>query len=128
MITGLAFVAYAVRDMATATEFYRDVLGLKPGETFNDAYVEFTVGSAAFALDASPPPGIEPGTCSGAAFEVDDIHAERARLAALGVTISDVYDFPNCSACFAQDPDGNRFTLHSRRGGTGGERANTAGK
>lgn len=117
MITGLAFVAYAVRDITSAVAFYRDVLGLKAGEVFNDEYVEFTVGASAFAVDAAPPPGIEPGTCSGAAFEVDDIRAERERLATLGVTISEVYDFPNCTACFVQDPDGNRFALHSLKDG-----------
>ena len=90
MITDLAFVAYAVRDMAVAVAFYRDVLGLKPGQTFNEEYVEFTVGASAFSLDAAPPPDIQPGTCSGAAFEVDDIAAERERLAELGVPISDV--------------------------------------
>lgn len=115
MIRAVAFIAYAVRDVPRAAAFYRDVLGLEPGEPFNDGYFEFNVGSTAFAVDGSPPPGIEPGTCSGLGFEVDDVAAARQRLLDYGATVSDVYEFPSCSACFAQDPDGNRFALHRRK-------------
>jgi predicted enzyme related to lactoylglutathione lyase len=115
MIRDVAFIAYAVRDVPRAVAFYRDVLGLKVGEPFNDEYAEFNVGSTAFAVDGSPPPGNDPGTCSGLNFEVDDIAAARERLAQQGAPVSDVYNFPTCSVCFAQDPDGNRFALHQRR-------------
>ena len=108
-------MAYAVSDVPRAVAFYRDVLGLQPGQAFNDGYVEFNVGTTAFAVDGSPPPGCEPGSCSGLSFEVDDIAAARDRLAKSGSPVSDVYDFPGCSACFAQDPDGNRFALHRRK-------------
>jgi predicted enzyme related to lactoylglutathione lyase len=115
MIRDVAFVAYAVSDVPRAVAFYRDILGLEPGEPFNEEYVEFNAGSIAFAVDGSPPPGCEPGTCSGVNFEVDDVVATRERLAQRGVEISDVYDFPTCSVCFAKDPDGNGFGLHQRK-------------
>jgi predicted enzyme related to lactoylglutathione lyase len=114
MIKDVAFIAYAVRDVPKAVAFYRDVVGLRPGEAFSDEYVEFNVGSTAFAVDSSPA-GYEPGTCSGVAFEVDDIAATRHRLAANNVTVSEVYEFPPCFACFAKDPDGNNFALHQRK-------------
>jgi predicted enzyme related to lactoylglutathione lyase len=114
MIKDVAFIAYAVRDVPRAMAFYRDVVGLQPGESFSDEYVEFNVGSIAFAVDSSPA-GYEPGTCSGVAFEVDDITAARARLVENDVHVTEVYDFANCSACFAKDPDGNNFALHQRR-------------
>ncbi len=114
MIKGVAFIAYAVRDVARAAAFYRDVVGLEPGEAFNERFVEFNAGSSAFAVDGEPA-GYEPGICNGVAFEVEDVCAARERLVENGVTVTPVYDFPACSACFAKDPDGNGFALHQRR-------------
>lgn len=111
VIKDVAFIAYAVRDVPRSVAFYRDVVGLPLGKVFNDAYVEFNVGSTAFAVDGDPP-GTEPGTCSGLAFEVDDIDDARSRLVSHGATVSQVYEFPPCWICFAEDPDGNRFALH----------------
>jgi predicted enzyme related to lactoylglutathione lyase len=114
MIQDIAFIAYAVNDVPKSVAFYRDVVGLTPGKAFNEGYVEFDVGSTAFAVD-SEPAGYAPGTCSGVAFEVDDVNAVRERLAAHGAVVSDVYEFPVCWICFAQDPDGNRFAIHRRK-------------
>jgi len=36
MYKGLAFIAYSVKDVPRAIAFYRDVVGLKPGEMFGD--------------------------------------------------------------------------------------------
>lgn len=113
-ITEIAFVAYAVSDVARAVSFYRDVVGLEPGKEFNEAYVEFNVGSTAFAVDGNAA-GYAPGTCSGTAFEVVDVEGARKRLLDFGATVSEVYEFPPCWICFAQDPDGNRFALHRRK-------------
>lgn len=117
MIKDVAFIAYAVRDVPQSVAFYRDVLGLEPGEPFNENFVEFNVGSTAFAVDGDPPPGCEPGKCSGLNFEVDDIVAAHERLVSNDVAVSEVHDFPTCSACFAKDPDGNGFALHQRNAG-----------
>jgi predicted enzyme related to lactoylglutathione lyase len=114
MIKDIAFIAYSVRDVPRALAFYRDVLGLQPGEAFGERYVEFNVGSGVFALDGDPP-GYEPGTCTGLNFEVDDIAYARERLVESHVDVSEVLDFPTCAVCFAKDPDGNRFALHQRK-------------
>ena len=114
-VKDLAFVAYSVRDVPAAIAFYRDVLGLEPSELFSDHWAEFNVGSATFGIGNGEPLGYEPGKSSGASFEVDDIQAMRERLVAQGITVSEVQDFPNCSACFASDPEGNGFALHQRR-------------
>lgn len=114
MINDIAFVAYSVRDVTKAVAFYRDVLGLQAGEMFGDRYAEFNVGSGVFAVDADPP-GYEPGTCTGVNFEVDDVTAAREKLVSNRVDVSDAYDFPTCTVCFAKDPDGNRFALHQRK-------------
>ena len=111
----VAFIAYAVRDVPRALAFYRDVVGLQTGEAFNENYVEFDAGSTAFAIDSAPP-GYEPGTCNGVNFEVGDVSKARERLVQNGVAVTEVYDFPTCSVCFAKDPDGNGFALHQRQG------------
>lgn len=116
MIKELAFVAYYVRDVPRARQFYGEVLGLPPGEWFNDDWIEFDLGNTTFALDGTGEDlGIEPGTSSGAAFETGDIQAMRRRLLDAGAEVTGVYEFPPCFACFAKDPEGNRFTLHQRR-------------
>lgn len=90
-ITDIAFNAYAVSDVDRAIKFYRDVLGLKPGKYFNER------------------------SSAGVNFEVDDVAGAREHLLKHNVTVSDVYDFPSCSVCFAIDPDGNNFALHQRK-------------
>jgi predicted enzyme related to lactoylglutathione lyase len=114
VIKDVAVIAYAVTDVPRAVAFYRDVLGLQTGESFNESYVEFNVGSTAFAVDGEPP-GYEPGTCTGLNFEVDDLAAFREHLVENNVDVTDIYEFPTCSVFFAEDPDGNRFALHQRR-------------
>lgn len=113
MVKELAFVAYYVRDVPRARRFYGDVLGLVPGEWFNEEWIEFDLGNATFALDGTGEElGIQPGSSSGAAFEVADIAAMRQRLNDAGAEVSEVYEFPPCWTCFARDPEGNRFTIH----------------
>lgn len=116
MVTELAFVAYYVRDMPRARRFYGDVLGLAPGEWFNEEWIEFDLGNATFALDATGEElGITPGSSSGAAFEVDDIAATRQRLIDAGAEATEVFEFPPCWTCFVRDPEGNRFAIHQRK-------------
>lgn len=116
MIMELSFVAYYVRDVPRARKFYGEVLGLRPGEWFNDAWIEFDLGNTTFALDGTGEElGIAPGTSTGAAFETDDIHAMRQRLVDAGAQVTEVYEFPPCWAFFANDPEGNRFTIHQRK-------------
>ena len=114
MVKDLAFIAYSVRDVPRAIAFYRDVVGLEPGEMFSDHWAEFNVGSTAFGIGNGETLGYEPGKSSGASFEVDDIEAMRERVAQSGAKVSEVHKFPNCSACFASDPEGNQFALHQR--------------
>jgi len=115
MVKDIAFFAYSVRDVPRARAFYAETLGLRPGQSFGDHWVEFDVGNATFGVGNGEPLGFEPGASTGAAFEVDDMQAMRDRLLAAGVEVSEIYEFPACSSCFARDPEGNRFALHQRR-------------
>ena len=113
----MSFVAYAVSDVPRARRFYQDVVGLQPGESFGDNFVEFNVGGTTFAIDGEPP-GIAPGSSSGATFEVDDVVAMRATLIERGVPVTDVHESPVCRFAFATDPDGNGFGIHQRKSET----------
>jgi predicted enzyme related to lactoylglutathione lyase len=115
VVKDIAFVAYSVRDIPRAVAFYRDVVGLEPGESFGDHWVEFNVGPTAFGIGNGEPLGFMPGTSTGASFEVDEIEGMRDRLMQHGTAVTDLYDFPNCRACFVTDPEGNRFALHQRK-------------
>ena len=114
MVTGMAFVAYAVSDVSRARRFYEDIVGLQVSRSFGDQFIEFDVGSTTFAIDGEPP-GIAPGSSSGVSFEVDDIVAMRALVFQRGIRISDVHESPVCYFAFAIDPDGNTFGIHQRK-------------
>lgn len=112
MVKDMAFVAYSVRDVPKAIAFYRDVIGLKPGASFGEHWAEFDVGNTAFGIGNGEPLGIIPGTSFAATFEVDDVAAERERLLAAGVPVTDVHESPVCCSAFVTDPEGNRFGIH----------------
>src|SRR5665213_3195705 len=112
MVRDLAFIAYSVRDVPRARDFYRDVLGLEVGDSFGDHWIEFNVGSSTFGIGNGESLGFEPGKSNGAAFEVDDMATLAERLRGSGVDVGEVHDFPGGTTCFASHPEGNRFALH----------------
>lgn len=115
MVKDMAFFAYSVRDVPRALAFYRDILGLVPGDSFGAHWIEFDVGGSTFGIGNGESLGYVPGASTGAAFEVDDLYATRERLKESGAEVSDVHEFPACMTCFARDPEGNRFALHQRK-------------
>jgi predicted enzyme related to lactoylglutathione lyase len=115
MIRNIAFVAYSVRDVAAATTFYRDTMGLTPGDLVSEHWAEFDVGGVAFGIGNGEPLGITPGTSFSATFEVDDVAKERQRLLDLGVPVTEVHDSPVCFSAFVTDPEGNKFGIHQRK-------------
>ena len=115
VIKDMAFVAYSVRDVPRAIEFYRDVIGLKPSDVFGEHWAEFDVGTTTFGIGNGEPLGIVPGSSFSATFEVDDVVATRDGLVAKHITVTDLMDGPACISCFVTDPEGNRFGLHQRK-------------
>jgi len=115
MVKGFAFIGYSVKDMATAVAFYRDVLGLRDSQVASDAWTEFDVGDSTFGIGNGEELGMLPGKSSGAAFEVDDVVGDIARLRELGVEVVGPMPAPNCTFGFVTDPDGNTFALHQRK-------------
>lgn len=103
----LVEVVVYVRDMARATSFYRDTLGLEP-DFESEHWTTFRTGACTLALH---PGAAEPDPT----FEVDDADAERERLAAAGVEVSEIREpTPGLRVFDARDLDGNRFSIESR--------------
>lgn len=115
MIKEMAFVAYSVRDVPAAAAFYRDTMGLTPGDSFGDHWAEFDVGNVTFGIGNGEALGIVPGTSFSATFEVPDLAKERQRLLDARVPVTDVYESPVCFSAFVTDPEGNRFGIHQRK-------------
>ncbi len=115
MIKDLAFVAYSVSDVPRSTAFYRDLVGLVPGELQSDTWFEFAIGQNTFGIGRGESIGIKPGSQFSASFEVDDIATMRNKLVASGVEVTEIMEAPSCQSCFVSDPDGNRFALHKRK-------------
>ncbi len=76
MVKDIAFFAYSVRDVPRARAFYSETLGLQPGDSFGDHWIEFNVGNVTFGIGNGEPLGFEPGSSTGAAFEVDDMSSD----------------------------------------------------
>ncbi len=102
----LVEVVVYVRDMERAVRFYRETLGLEP-EYESEHWTTFRTGACTLALHtgtAAPDP----------TFLVADADAERNRLAAAGVEVSEVREpTPGLRVFDARDPDGNRFSIES---------------
>ncbi len=131
-IASVDHVAITVRDMERAIRFYRDLLGCSVlGQLVLDegtfklvylrkgrAYIEL------FAHRSSPPAGEGTGEpqqegrpgFQHLAFQVDDVDAVAARLAAAGVsfTTHPTDATGNVRLAFFRDPDGNTLELVSR--------------
>ena len=103
----LAEVVVYTQDMARATAFYRDTLGLEP-DFESPHWTTFRTGACTLALHQgteAPDP----------TFLVDDLDAARAGLEAAGVDVTEIREpAPGLRVFDARDPDGNRFSLESR--------------
>jgi predicted enzyme related to lactoylglutathione lyase len=112
----LVEVIVYVRDMERAIEFYRDTLGLEVD--FETPYwTTFRTGACTFALHAIERRERGAGE-PDPTFGVADIEAERDRLAAAGVEVTEVREpTPGVRVFDARDPEGNRFSVESRSAG-----------
>jgi catechol 2,3-dioxygenase-like lactoylglutathione lyase family enzyme len=74
-------VAQRAEDLARASEFYADLLGMRPAATYDPpGLVFFDLGGTRLLLDKGAPPGLH-------YLGVDDIDATVERLRAAGVRI-----------------------------------------
>lgn len=110
------FISVPVSDLARATEFYEQTLGLDrvPG---HGAWPEFSIGNVSLYL---VDPTMLGRTFTGPhsahiALRVGNVAAVRAQLEARGVGFDgDIFDSGVCHMGFFRDPDGNALMLHHR--------------
>ena len=113
--SSIPFYVYPVTDMARAKAFYAGVLGLRPGEAWEDKWVEFDVGASTLALSTIMS-GAQPGAKGGAvALETDAFEEVVAHLKAHGVKFAlEPIDSGVCRFARFEDPDGNHLVLHRK--------------
>ncbi len=114
-VSAIAFTIYPVTDIVRATEFYRNVVGLRRDGPGGGDYVEFAVGGGWFALGGPEIPCGAPGSAASLALEVDDLEAMRRTLGKLGTLCAVTFDQPTCFITSFRDPDGNTVFLHQKK-------------
>ena len=112
----LELVAVPVSDPDAAIAFYRDKVGfvLDHDHTVSEdvRFVQLTPPGSACSIAVGK--GIstkEPGSVEGLQVVVSDIEEARSTLAAGGVEVSDVHDFPWGRFVYFSDPDGNGWAV-----------------
>jgi catechol 2,3-dioxygenase-like lactoylglutathione lyase family enzyme len=102
---------FRVADLDAARAFYRDVLGFT--ETFvdeNERWASLDRGETEIAVGETAEEPDEGGLV--ATIDVDDVKAERERLAAAGVEVGVVLELHGAMRLMdVFDPDGNRIQL-----------------
>jgi catechol 2,3-dioxygenase-like lactoylglutathione lyase family enzyme len=116
----LELVAVPVSDPDASIAFYRDKAGfvLDHDHKVSDEirFVQLTPpGSACSIAIGKGVSQKEPGSVEGLQVVVDDIEAARATLAAGGVEVSDVQDYPWGRFVYFSDPDGNGWAVQQIR-------------
>ena len=121
IVTGVDFVCVPTQDIATAMDFYENVLGLEPSKRWQRGDeepmgAEYEPGTVTIALLNTGKLGIEFQTNNAPiAFQVNDVEAARAELESRGVTfVADNIDSGICHMAYFKDPDGNALMLHHR--------------
>jgi catechol 2,3-dioxygenase-like lactoylglutathione lyase family enzyme len=115
-VTAVDYIRVPVDDIEKAKHFYGDVLGLPPGPTAHEDWVEYQAGAVTLAVmtpethDSSFAP-LPPSTI---ALGVPDVAAAKAALEAQGIEVGDVWDSGVCNGAGFNDPAGNRILLHHR--------------
>jgi catechol 2,3-dioxygenase-like lactoylglutathione lyase family enzyme len=112
----LELIAVPVSDVDRAKAFYTDQVGFNADHdhVVSDTmrFVQLTPpGSACSIAIGSGIGEAAPGSVSGLQLVVADIDAAHDELAARGVAVSDVQDFPWGRFVFFADPDGNGWAV-----------------
>ena len=112
----LELVAIPVSDVDRAKAFYTEQVGFHADHDHRVSdeirFVQLTPpGSACSIALGTGLVDTPPGSVQGLQLVVPDIHAARMELAARGVEVSEVQDFPWGSFVFFSDPDGNSWSV-----------------
>ena len=112
----LELFAVPVTDVDRAKAFYVDQAGFNADHDHTVSeelrFVQLTPpGSACSISIGTGITQMEPGSLEGLQVVVEDIEAARSALAAGGVEVSEVQDFPWGRFVFFSDPDGNGWAV-----------------
>jgi predicted enzyme related to lactoylglutathione lyase len=112
----LELFAVPVTDVDRAKDFYVNKAGFNADHdhVVSDElrFVQLTPpGSAASIAIGTGVTQMEPGSIEGLQVVVEDVEAARSALAAGGVEVSEVQDFPWGRFVFFSDPDGNGWAV-----------------
>jgi catechol 2,3-dioxygenase-like lactoylglutathione lyase family enzyme len=115
-VQGVDFIRVPAKDIEASTRFYGEVLGLPPGPTQHEDWVEYQAGDVTLAVMTPETHDEEfvslaPGSV---ALGVPDVAAAKAELEAVGVQVADVWDSGVCNGARFRDPAGNSILLHHR--------------
>jgi predicted enzyme related to lactoylglutathione lyase len=120
MIKDMAFTVYAVNDIAKAREFYEGLLGLIPGDEFppkeGTSWIEYNVGTGAFAIGYAPDQWKPSADGASVAFEVDDFEGMIKKLKDANCSFKiEPMEFPTCHMAVVLDPDGSSVGIHKKK-------------
>jgi catechol 2,3-dioxygenase-like lactoylglutathione lyase family enzyme len=112
----IELIAIPVTDVDRAKKFYTEQVGFNADHDFpvreGLRFVQLTPpGSACSIAIGEGLTEAAPGSVQGVQIVVSDIQAAHDELAARGVEVSDVQDFPWGKFVFFSDPDGNRWSV-----------------
>jgi catechol 2,3-dioxygenase-like lactoylglutathione lyase family enzyme len=112
----LELVAVPVSDVDRAKAFYTEQAGFHADHDYTVSdeirFVQLTPpGSACSIAVGRGLVDTPPGSVAGLQLVVTDIGKARDELAARGVAVSEVQEFPWGSFVFFADPDGNRWSV-----------------
>jgi catechol 2,3-dioxygenase-like lactoylglutathione lyase family enzyme len=115
-VQGVDFVRVPVTDIEEAKRFYGEVLGLPPGPSQHEDWVEYQAGNVTLAVMTPETHDEEfvPFSSGVVALGVPDVAAAKAQLEAEGVQVNNVWDSGVCNGASLRDPAGNRLMLHHR--------------
>jgi catechol 2,3-dioxygenase-like lactoylglutathione lyase family enzyme len=115
-VQGVDYIRVPVTDIEEAKRFYGDVLGLPPGPTQHDDWVEYQAGNLTLAVMTPETHGYEftPLPRGTIGLAVRDVAEAKAKLEAAGVEVNDIWDSGVCHGANFSDPAGNPIALHHR--------------
>jgi catechol 2,3-dioxygenase-like lactoylglutathione lyase family enzyme len=115
------FVSIPTRDVARATAFYRDALGL-PVSEFADGEVETPNVTLGFWVPEEQGEPFVPNE-NGIALRVADVYKAVEEVQAAGAYVIGIQDTGVCLMGFVKDLDGNVLILHRRYAPRGASQA-----
>jgi len=117
MLGEMTRIVYYVHNIQSVTEFYRDVLELKPifdPKTAPTEWIEFNAGAVRITLQLAFDPSGVASTHGNVVFRVDDVEKAREELVERGAELSEVKTSGDERYCEGKDPEGNGFRISSR--------------